>query len=334
MKQVNPVYRFSLYIFGTILFGTFGYYFLYKGNASIEDCLYMSVISITTVGYKEVLDLEGVPWAKEFTIFFVLFGAGVLLYSGTNLAAYFVEGHFSGFLRRKKMKKEIEKLKNHIIVCGSGDTGYYIIEELVKCKEKVVVIDLDKNHLEKYGDLENVYILEGDATEDKILKEAGIELAKGIIVALPSDKDNLFIVMSAQLLNPNLRIISRAQDENMVMKMKKAGASSVVSPNFIGGLRLASELIRPSATYFLDKMLRAGSGNIRINEIVINKNSKLNGKTLQDLNLPRLHNILVLAIYEKDKDNFIYNPPHNIPLKEDYVLVVMGDIEDIKEVEK
>jgi len=334
MKERNPAYRFIIYIIGIILFGTFGYYFLYKGEVSIEDCLYMSVISITTVGYKEVLDLEKAAGAKEFTIFFVLFGAGVLLYAGTNLAAYFVEGHFTGLLRRKKMKKEIEKLQNHIIVCGSGDTGYCITEELVKCKEKVVVIDLDKIHLEKCSELENVYVLEGDATEDKVLKEAGIERAKGIIVALPSDKDNLFVVMSAQLLNPNIRIVSRAQDENMVMKMKKAGASSVVSPNFIGGLRLASELLRPSATYFLDKMLRAGSGNIRINEIVIKKDSKLNGKTLQDLNLPRLHNLLVLAIYEKDKDNFIYNPPHNLPLKENYVLVVMGDIEDINKIEK
>ena len=232
------------------------------------------------------------------------------------------------------MMKQIGHLEGHTIVCGGGDTGYYVVEELLKCGRDVVLVDLDPKHLERCQALGDVLTLEGDATQDQNLKDAGIERAAGLVVALHSDKDSLFVVMSAQILNPNLRIVAMAHDEAIENKMKRAGANAVVSPYFIGGLRMASEIIRPTTVQFLDTMLRAEAGTIRVSEIQVGADSPFKGKSLKELNLPAKHNLLVLAVYEQDGRNFLYNPGRDHVLKDGQTLVVMGDVGDVAAVQK
>lgn len=316
-------------IAGLLAFGTLGYYLLFRGSAALMDCLYMTVISLTTVGYGEILDVRSIPGGRIFTMVLITVGMGILLYALSTLTGFVVEGHFSGMIRRRRMMRDIGRLEAHTIVCGGGDTGYYVVEELLKCGQRVVLVDIDRKHLERCQGLGDVLTLEGDATEDRTLKDAGIEKASGLIVALRSDKDNLFVVMSAQILNPALRIVAMCHDEALENKMRKAGANAVVSPNFIGGLRMASELIRPTTTQFLDTMLRAEAGTIRVSEIPVGTDSPFKGKSLKELDLPSKRNLLVLAVYERDGRDFLYNPGRDHVLKEGQTLVVMGDVKDM-----
>jgi len=334
MNSRNPILKIAAVLGGLIAFGTFGYYLLFQGRERLIDCLYMTVISLTTVGYGEILNVRSIPGGRLFTMILITFGMGILIYSLSSLTAFIVEGHFTGLIRRRRMMKQIGHLEGHTIVCGCGDTGYYVVEELLKCGRKVVLLDLDPKHLERCQALGDVLTLEGDATQDQNLKDAGIERAAGLVVALHSDKDSLFVVMSAQILNPNLRIVAMAHDEAIENKMKRAGANAVVSPYFIGGLRMASEIIRPTTVQFLDTMLRAEAGTIRVSEIQVRSDSPFRGKSLKDLDLPAKHNLLVLAVYEKDGGNFLYNPGRDHVLEDDQTLVVMGDVKDVMAVNK
>ena len=333
IKTRNPLRPILGMIAGLLAIGTFGYYFLFRGAAPLMDCLYMTVISLTTVGYGEILDVGRVPGGRIFTMVLITVGMGMLLYALGSLTGFIVEGHFSGMIRRRRMMRDIHRLEGHTIVCGGGDTGHYVVEELLKCGRQVVLIDVDPKHLGRCQALGDVQTLEGDATEDATLRSAGIEKASGLVVALHSDKDNLFVVMSAQILNPGLRIVAMCHDEAIEIKMKRAGATAVVSPSFIGGLRMASELIRPTTTQFLDTMLRAEAGTIRVSEIAVGPGSPFRGKTLKDLDLPARHNLLVLAVVERDARNFLYNPGRDHVLREGQTLVVMGDLKDMAAVQ-
>jgi voltage-gated potassium channel len=334
MNFRNPIPRIAGIVGGLMAFGTFGYYLLFNGREHLMDCLYMTVISLTTVGYGEILNVRAVPGARLFTMVLITGGMGILIYALSSLTAFIVEGQFTGLIRRSRMMKQIEHLQGHTIVCGGGSTGYHVAGELLKCGRRVVVVDVDPKPLERCRALGDVLTVEGDATEDRNLRDAGIERASGLVAALHSDKDNLFVVMSAQILNPDLRIVALAHDEAIEAKMKKAGADAVVSPYFIGGLRMASELVRPTTTQFLDTMLRAESGTIRISEIAVAGGSPFIGKSLKDLDLPRKHNLLVLAVIERDRKGFLYNPPAGHMLADGQTLVVMGDVKDVNALSK
>jgi len=334
MNTRNLILKIGAVLAGLMAFGTFGYYLLFNGRERLMDCLYMTVISITTVGYGEILNVRSVPGGRLFTMVLITVGMAILIYSLSSLTAFIVDGRLTGLIRRSRMMKQIEHWSGHTIICGGGSTGYYVAEELLKCGRRVVVVDLDPKPLERCRALGDVLTLEGDATEDQNLKDAGIEQASGLVAALHADKDNLFVVMSAQILNPDLRIVTMAHDEAIVTKMKKAGADAVVSPYFIGGLRMASELVRPTTTQFLDTMLRAEAGTIRISEIPVGRDSAFIGKSLKELDLSRKHNLLVLAVIEGDRKGFRYNPSADHVLADGQTLVVMGDVKDVSAVQK
>ncbi|RLC32715.1 MAG: potassium channel protein, partial [Deltaproteobacteria bacterium] len=192
-----------------VVAGSCGYFILFGGRYGFLDCLYMTVISLTSVGYGEVLPITGNTAAQVFTMLLITLGLGVILYGISTLAALFIEGEVSGFMRESKMKKKISALSDHYIVCGGGETGYPLIVELVKNGEKVVLIEHDQEKIDKCSSIEGILYIKGDATEDVHLIEAGIERARGILIALPSDKDSLYITMSARMLNKRIRIISR-----------------------------------------------------------------------------------------------------------------------------
>jgi voltage-gated potassium channel len=270
MDYKKKIYTLAFLIFTLITAGTIGYMIIEGWN--LLDSLYMVIITLATVGYKEVRELS--PVGQIYTMLLILSGTGLLAYAVTNLSIILVEGKLIEILRREKMKKEIEKLENHYIVCGAGKTGYHIIEELKKLKYKIVVVDLSPQSIE------DVLWIQKDATRDETLLEAGIKKARGLATALSSDKENLFVVLTARNLNPSLRIVTKCQDVENELKMKMAGADAVVSPNRIGGLRIASQLVLPTVVSFLDKMLYVEEKTLRVEEAKVNKGSSYVGKKL------------------------------------------------------
>ena len=322
------LYYAAAILIGTMLMGSTGYYFIFERQSSFLDCLYMTVISLTTVGYGEVLGITGNPRAQIFTMLLITFGMGIILYSISTVTAMLIEGELTGMLRRRKMENKIKALSGHYIVCGGGETGFPLAVELVTSKASVVLIEQECDVIEASRRIKGLYHVHGDATDDKNLIAAGIERATGITICLPSDNDNLYITMTARMLNPTARIISRMTNSRLKPKLLKAGATSVVSPNAIGALRMASEMIRPAAVDFLDNMLRSERGEMRIHQIAVNGNSTLAGKTIMKSGLRDQFNLLLLGV-RRQNDEFEFRPPSSFVLEAGMTLIVMGDIENI-----
>ncbi|MFA5794229.1 MAG: potassium channel protein [Candidatus Brocadiia bacterium] len=321
----------SLFLLSCVLAtGTIGYWII---GGKFLDALYMTVITSATVGYGEVVPVSNNPGAEIFTIIFIILSVITIGIITSLLVASILELEMSGFLRRRKMNKEIGKLTGHYIICGAGETGIHIVQEMSKMLMTFVVIDRDQPRLEKLAALsQNILYLVGDATDDEILLAAGVERANGVMAALPSDKDNLYITVMAKQYNPKMRIVALGVEDKAVNKLKKAGADTVVSPALIGGLRMASEMTRPSATKFLDTMLRQTSGTYRIEEISIPAGSHVINKKLSELGLRDKYSLLILAIMKSDSDEITYSPPADTALKEGSILVVLGEIHSIKQV--
>jgi voltage-gated potassium channel len=288
----------------------------------------MTVISLTTVGYGEVLGITGNVPAQVFTMLLIVFGMGIILYSISTLTAMLIEGELTGMLRRRKMEKKIDALSGHYIICGGGETGFPLAEELVTSKARVVLVEQDSAVIERSRQIRGLYSVRGDATDDRNLVSAGIERASGIAICLPSDNDNLYITMTARMLNGKARIISRMTNRRLKPKLLKAGATSVVSPNAIGALRIASEMIRPEAVEFLDNMLRSERGELRIHPIAVRENSDLVGKPILQSGLRDRFNLLLLGVRKKEGE-FEFRPPSSFVIEAGMTLIVMGDIENI-----
>ena len=305
--------------------GTAGYKLLGGPEWSFLDAIYMTIITLTTVGFGETRDLSANPHARILTIFIILFGMGSILFVVSTITGFLVEGELTNVFGRRKMLKEISNLKNHFIVCGIGDIGSTVVKELKQTKRDFVVVDTDTDKLEKLSAMEKILYINDDATNDETLINAGVHKAQGLITILSEDKDNLFVTLTAKQLNPNLRIVSKGVGEHAIKKLKMAGADSVVLSNAIGGLRMVSELIRPAVVGFLDKMLRTQKGkSYRFEDVTIPAGSKFIGQTLAKANL--LHNTRVLLVAMKEKDgDFVYNPESTSIIKDESVIVVMGE---------
>jgi len=333
MTIKKRLYFVLIAIFVIISAGSIGYYILFGGKPKFMDCIFMTVISLTSVGYGEILQVTGNAYAQIFTMILITFGMGILLYGISSMTALLVEGDLSGILRKKQMNKQIKKLNNHYIVCGGGETGCPLVEELVKNREQVVLIELDEKNIERCSRIKNLLYVKGDATDDQNLLAAGIERAAGIIIALPSDKDNLYITMTARMLNKKIRIISKMINQKLMPKLKKAGANSVVSPNVIGALRMASEMIRPAAVDFLDSMLRSRKQDLRIHQITVSADSSAVGKKISESGIKDKFNLLVLGA-KQNSEEIEFNPSPSQVLKEGTTLIVMGNVDDIARARK
>ena len=224
MQIKTRLYLSLLAILLVVLAGSNGYYLLYGGKYKFIDCMYMTVISLSTVGYGEVVEVSGNLAAEVFTIIMITFGMGIIMYGISTLTAMLIEGQLSGILREKKMEKKIGKLKNHYILCGGGETGRHILSEFIRNKEPIVLIEQDIDRIKRCETVGELLYVKGDATDDRNLTAAGIDKARGIIISLPSDKDTLYVTMSARMRSPRLRIISSMVDGAFEPKLKQAGA--------------------------------------------------------------------------------------------------------------
>ena len=268
------------------------------------------------------------PGLRLFNIFFILFGIGIMLYVFSASTAFIVEGELNHIFRRRKMQKLIRDMHDHLIICGAGETGTYLVKELLKTGNVFVVIDHDEGRLERISQLGEVPVLKGDGGDEEILTAARIQKARGLASVLPEDKDNLLTTVTARLLNPNLRIVARCAEARMVEKLLRHGANSAISPNMIGGMRLASELIRPCVVSFLDLMLRDQSGTLRVEEITLAEGSPWIGKKLKEMDLHGRYELLPLAIRKLDGD-MKFNPRDETLLASGDTLVVMGDVGNV-----
>lgn len=325
--KIGSLLLLNLAVISTLIYYLLGLY--YHAHWKMFDCLFMVVITLTTVGYDDWLQVRRFDGAYVFTMFLALAGVGVPAFVISTVTALVVEGVVGDTFRRKRMLQEINALKDHVIVCGAGGTGEHCIMELLRTGKKVVVIDKDAQRLKELQHLGEFPYIVGRADTDEMLIAAGVQRAAGLLSCLVEDKDNLFITLSARLLNPDIRIGCKGVDDHVRKKMVTAGANSVVSPTAIGGLRLVSELLRPATTSFLDGMLRERSA-VRFGELVVNKECRIAGKTLSSADLRTLADVLVVAARHPGVENFIYNPKADFMLEPGCVVVVLGPVNEIE----
>jgi voltage-gated potassium channel len=325
----------SLSIFLIVfLIGVAGFKILGGKDWSILDSIYMTAITIGTIGYGEVHDLSVHPAARTFAIFFIVVCLGTIAYAVSSITAFVVEGELKNILGRRKMEKEIAKLQSHYIVCGSDETAQTVIQEMLLTRKPFVVVESSKEKLEKLASLGAVLSIQGDPSEDGVLLEAGIERAKGVLCSLPTDEANLFVAITARSLNPQIRIVAKGLDLQSHKKMVKAGADSVISPTYIGGMRMVSEMIRPAVTTFLDMMLRERERVLRFDEVTVQKGSPLVGKTIEESRAEERTGALLVALRRGGARDFDFNPPRKTRLQENDVLVFIASPEMIQELEK
>ncbi|MFC1744358.1 potassium channel family protein [Candidatus Riflebacteria bacterium] len=311
-------------ILNIIIFGSVGY--VVVEDWPLLDALYMTIMTITTVGYGEVHTLTAM--GRIFTIILMIFSFAVVGYSIRTLASSILEGELNRVIRGRRMDKKIANLKEHYILCGGGNTGRSIAEEFFKTEVPFVLVEKSEECLKHIATIGDIPYIDADATQDETLILAGIENARGIITVLSEDKDNVFVVLSARALNPGLRIVARVIDENNHAKLKKAGADEIVSPNQVGGLRMASVMMRPEVVNFLDAMLHVTGNELRLEELAIQDDSFFSGKTLASSNIGKETGLLVVAI-RKFKGKYKFNPGSNTMIKPGDHLIVMGTEEQL-----
>ena len=318
------VYISLLLIIGILSVGTLGYVFF--ADYSLIDALYMTIITVTTVGFGEVqpLNQEG----KIFTIFLILTSITVFGYVVSTFTEVLIGGHFFERLKQNKMQKKIKTLKNHTIVCGYGRNGKQAIAKLKSYRQPFVVIEKNKEVIEELENLDYLCV-EGDSTVDEVLEKAGIKKASNLITALPSDADNLFVVLSAKQLHKNCKIISRASKESSYTKLLIAGAENVIMPDKLGGAHMASLVVTPDVIEFVDKLTFEGEDTTNLKEISVNDlPERFVNKTILDVDIRRKTGCNIIGFKTPDK-KYIVNPDANTKLVKDSHLIILGRPEQI-----
>lgn len=323
MDELRKKLLFSvLMIAFVVAFGTAGYMVI--EDWSFLDSIYMTVITLTTVGYKEIHDLSFS--GKLFTIILIIGGVGTVLYALSTGAKLVLEGELQEVFGRTRLERKIRELQDHYIICGYGRMGRIICRELKGKGVKFVAIEKNPNILLRE---ENVLIFEGDATNDAILKKARIEKAKGLVSVLPSDAENLFVVLSARGLNPDLLIVARAGEEGAEQKLLRAGADRVVSPYHTGGLRIAHTVLKPAVVDFIEIATKSSNLDLQMEEIIIQEGSKLVGLTLDECGIGRDLGVIIVAIKRATGD-MKFNPTFRSMIKAGDTLIAIGEIAKLK----
>ena len=322
-KLINPV----IAIIGVIAFGVLGYVLIEEWG--FFDSLYMTIITLTTVGYHEVHELSQA--GRTFSMVLILSGVGTMFYTFGVGAKVLLEGELRDILGRKKLTKKIENLKNHYIICGYGRMGNIICREMIHSKAPFVIIEKTP---EVVASMDADYLsLQGDATQDSVLKQAGIDRAKGLISVLYSDSENLYVVLSARGLNPGLKIVARASEEGAESKLIRAGADSVVSPYFIGGLRIAHTLLKPAVVDFIEFATRSGNLELQMEEIKLKESSDIIDRSLDECGIRKEMGIIIVAI-KRETGGMEFNPKSTSVIRKGDTLVAMGEARQLKALEE
>ncbi len=289
------------------------------------DALYMTAITLSTVGFSEVAEMN--DQAKIFSILVIMSGIGTIGFVVSSFADVISAGKFNQVRRQRKMKETIAALQDHYIVCGAGETGQIIIRELEARGALFVVIENNPKVIEELDGL----VIEGDATREESLLEAGVKKARGLVTTLSKDADNVYTVLTAREHNPDMLILARSHDEYSYKKLRRAGANNSVSPNEMGGKKLASMLLRPSISHFMDHVIDTANISLEMEEIDIQTGSILCNTRLKDSKIAEHTGLVILALRKADsKETFIFNPKANTLLEAKDKMIVIGEKEQIK----
>ncbi len=309
-----------------IFIGVFGYLVIEDGYGFL-DSLYMTVIAITTTGFMEVKPLT--PAGRILTIFLIFGGVVTITYTAGRFAQLVLENQF---FRRKRMDRKVDALSEHFIVCGYGRIGKHICETLKENGKPFVVVEIDDQKIEELVDKHYLFV-HGDATNDEVLKKARIEKARGLASVLKTDAENVFTVLSAKQMNPDLYVVTRSTDEATTPKLKKAGADRVIETYEISASRISQVLLRPNVMDFIDGVARNKNLTISLEEIEIGEGSSLNGVTLIQSPIRKKLDIIIIAIYKKNGE-FLYNPHAQTVLEAGDILIAIGETKSLEELYK
>ncbi|MEZ4856311.1 MAG: potassium channel protein [Gelidibacter sp.] len=322
----SKIYTAIALLLMILLIGILGFRIL--SHYSWVDALYMTIITITTVGFGEVQPLDEV--SKIFTVFLIVTSVIILGYALSIITEYILSKNNFEELKQKKMQKKIDKLSGHIVICGYGRNGKQAASKLIAYKKPFVVIEKNKELIEKF-ESESISFVLGNANEDDTLLQAGVDRASTLISALPNDADNLFVVLSARQLNSKMKIISRASQETSYSKLKMAGANNVILPDKIGGDHMASLVVVPDLVEFIDNLSIGGQSNINIEEISIDKLYNTNEiKTIKDLDLRNKTGCTVIG-FKNGQGEYIVNPEAELKLVPNSKIIVLGRPEQIQQ---
>ena len=326
MNKLKYVYIGTALILMTALIGVYGY--VHIEHARVLDAIYMTVITITTVGFGEVFPLSDT--GKIFTIFMIIMGTGTVAYTATQVVDYIVTGDLTNLFGRRKMQHKIDNLSGHYILCGFGRMGRIIAEILCENNVPFVIVDPEDRRSETSED--KYMFITGDATHDTVLRKAGVEKAKGLITVVDTDEKNLYIVLTAKGLNKDLYIVAKVAQEDANSKFTWAGANRIVSPYTIGGRSIAYSIIKPNVSDFFDMAMVRNDLGMKVEEVKITKGSILEDVSIMNSNVRRI-GIIIVAIRKNDGD-FIYNPSPNEVIRAEDTLIAIGRAEDFNSLDK
>lgn len=318
-KVLKSLAKGSLALTVLIVIGTFGYYAITE-NESLFDCFYMTVITLTTIGFGEIIGIEDNVPARLFTVFLAFSGVGFLSYFISTVSAVLIDGTLKENFKIKKMNKSLIDISGHYIVCGLGRNAVHLLNSLISSGGKIVAIDIDNQVLnemtEKYPQMLYVH---GNASDDIILEKAGITRAKGLFASTSDDSLNLVISLSARRLNPEVLIVGLCNDHSNIEKLKIAGADSVVSTNLISAQRLVSEMLRPAATEMLDLLQDSSKSGLNLEQFELNE--KFEGQTIGDLLYSDLKEIHLVAI--KTEGKIYFRPPDDFKVSKGDTAIII-----------
>jgi len=327
MSSKKPVFALVSLVF-VLVFGTFGYH-LVEGML-LFDAFYMTLITISTVGFAEISPLT--PAGRIITVFIIVFGIGIGTYSIGLIVRVFIEGELANYFGRRKVKKQVSDLHDHFIVCGFGRIGRTICRELAEDHVPFIVIEQEHAVIEEIESLKHLFV-EMDATTEEALMQAGIMKAKGLVSAVNSDANNVFITMTAKGLRPDIFVLARASEEKNEGKLMQAGATRVVSPYLLGGKRMAQMLKRPTVVDFVDIAMMGSHLGLMMEEACVGAGSGLVGKNLINSNLTKDYGVIIVAI-KKMSGEMIFNPLPAETFEAGDVIVVLGKKEDLERMEQ
>ncbi len=328
-RVFSKVLYFFVLLLLIIFGGTIGYVIIEEW--SWIDAFYMTIITISTVGFQEVHELT--IYGKIFTSFLIISSFGTFAYAITSITTYLIGGEYKKYLKEYKTMKELKKMSNHVIICGYGRVGKQVAQDLKAHKNDFVVLERDKEVIEDKIN-EDIFFIQGDSADDAVLERASVKSAKAIITCLPKDSENIYVVLAAREFNKEMIIVSRASNQSAVSKLRMAGANNVIMPDSIGGSHMASLIANPDVMEFLDMIRVQGDQGCNVESVSYNElPGSLKDKTIAELEAKRITGVTIIG-YKNSDGHYIMNPPHDTVVSEGSRIFVLGNSEQIKSLVK
>jgi len=323
-RRLRAGLSFMLFI---LLFGVLGYMLIEK--ASFLDALYMTVITLTTVGFREAVELH--ESGKLFTIILLLLGVGTIFYVVGQVIQMFLEGQIGDIVEKRRMEHRMQNMRNHYLVAGYGRVGQTVCAEFRKRRIPTVVIESDESVREQLRENENQFII-ADAAQDEVLNKANITEAKALISTIPDEAHNVYLVLSARQMNPDLFIIARADTNEAQRKLERAGADRVICPHELGGIRMALSTLRPTLLDFMQIEPYGGDLGITVEEVLVGEKSQVDGVALKDSKLRENYGVMVVGL-KKENQDLVINPSANTVISAGDKLIIIGKGERLSELD-